>query len=68
MELYESQKKGDATHVSSAQVSSLIYNLDFPRSVNHSFQKRVASLVYSYFSQLDYEGGEEGAGTRAIFG
>ena len=57
MDLYERQKKGDVTHVSSAQVNGLINNLDFPRSVNHSHIPRedIASLVYSYFSQFDYE-------------
>ena len=59
VDLYERQKKGDVTHVSSAQVNSLINNLDFLRSVNHSYIPREgkASLVYSYFSQFDYEGG-----------
>ena len=52
VDLYERQKKGDVTHVSSAQVNSLINNLDFPRSVNHSYIPREgkAFLVYSYFS------------------
>ena len=36
-DLYERQRKGDVTRVSSAQVNSLINNLEFPRSVNHSF-------------------------------
>ena len=62
VDLYERQKKGDVTHVSSAQVNSLINNLDFLRSVNHSYIPREgkASLVYSYFSQFDYEGGGGG--------
>ena len=40
VDLYERQKKGDVTHVSSAQVNSLINNLDFLRSVNHSYIPR----------------------------
>ena len=70
MDLYERQKKGDVTHVTSAQVNSLINNLDFPRSANHSYIPREgkASLVYSYFTQFDYEGAGRGLGTRAIFG
>ena len=70
MDLYERQKKGDVTDVSSAQVNSLINNLDFPRSVNHSYIPREdkASLVYSYFSQFDYENDYREGYTRAIFG